>query len=111
MKTGSMTTAVLLAWGAAVGPIMAAASFPPFQLADSDGNGFVDREEARRAGLEESVFEKADRDRDARLVTWEYRELKQSAVRTSGNNNRGKVGDGKALRLNGVDRAGGDQTD
>ena len=48
---------------------------PPFRLADRDGNGFVDREEALRASLELERFDESDRNGDSRLVLWEYRAL------------------------------------
>jgi hypothetical protein len=75
-----MTISTIVAAGmllaSAVG---SAASAVPFQLADGDGNGFVDQEEAVRAGLGRAVFEEYDRDRDARLYQREYRELEGRA--------------------------------
>lgn len=59
--------------------VNAAVQVPPFQLADRDGNGFVDQEEAVRAGLERAVFGQSDRNRDARLNQREYSELERSA--------------------------------
>jgi len=68
---------VLLAGVGATAFVFAGETLPPFELADSDGNGFVDQQEAFRAGVERDRFLKYDKTGDARLVRWEYEELER----------------------------------
>jgi hypothetical protein len=71
-----MTISMIVAAGMSLASgVGSAGPVAPFQLADGDGNGFLDEEEAVRA------FEEYDRDRAARLYRRGYRELERGAAR------------------------------
>lgn len=79
MKSAIVWGALLLTAGTLSGAA-AGGTVPPFQLADSDGNGFVDQEESRRVGLPAERFRAADTNGDSRLMPWEYRLVEEAVT-------------------------------